>query len=63
VTDTVTRSLLIPLQSEKNETGSEVTTPVNDPIASIDPTVEKKLLRKIDGYVISLLGVSSLQKC
>lgn len=63
MTDIVTRSLLILPQSEKNETGSEVTTPVNDPIAPIDPIVERKLLRKIDGYVISLLGVSSLPKC
>lgn len=30
---------------------------MTDPTPSIDPKVEKKLLRKIDGYVISLLGV------
>jgi hypothetical protein len=45
-------------QSEKNETGSELTTPVNEAVPTIDPKIEKKLLRKIDGYVISLLGVS-----
>jgi hypothetical protein len=47
-------------QSEKNDTGSDLCTPVTDPLPSIDPKVEKKLLRKIDAYVISLLGVCHL---
>lgn len=31
---------------------------ITDPTLYIDPHDEKKLLRRIDGYVISLLGVS-----
>jgi len=46
-------------QAEKNDNGSELCAPVTDGLPTIDPKVEKKLLRKIDAYVISLLGVGS----
>lgn len=32
-----------------------------DEVVPLDPVVEKKLLRRIDGYVISILGVSAFQ--
>lgn len=45
--------------AEKNDNGSDTCEPVSDPIPAIDPKLEGKLLRKIDAYVISLLGVRS----